>query len=143
MALLANIKEAVSVIRKLDNLDLYRLLLESEREALELMEQLRDKDKTIAELKKTLELKEKLHYFAPVYFTVDKDGFYLAAFYYTKFHDSGISRKDDPVLPEGVDYHLPVIVTSEKIRIIAKHPEPFHQLSDVMVDNELHFSIDT
>ena len=74
MALIPNIKEAASVIQKIGNLDLYRKLLDSQGEALDLMEQLQQKDKLIAELKKTLELKEKLRRFGSVYFNVDKDG---------------------------------------------------------------------
>ena len=74
MKLLDSIKTVTDAVKKYNDIPLMQTIVSLQTEAWELLEQVREKDKLIAELKKTLELKEKLHRFGPVYFTVNKDG---------------------------------------------------------------------
>lgn len=69
MAIIENIKEAVSLARKIDNMDLYRALLDSQGEVVDMMEDLRKKDDKIQQLEKALEIKGKL--------VINKSAYYL------------------------------------------------------------------
>lgn len=60
MGLLDAIKETASIIQKADNLDLYRQILDIQREALEQQEELRKLMEENHELKKKLEFRGKI-----------------------------------------------------------------------------------
>lgn len=60
MGLIEDAKEAVKLVQKIDNIELYRKILDLQSEAMELMEELREKDEIINKLKSTLSLKGKL-----------------------------------------------------------------------------------
>ncbi len=60
MGMIEDIKEAVKIVQQIDNMELYRKLLDLQVEALDLSEQLKNKDKKIDELEKAFELKGKI-----------------------------------------------------------------------------------
>lgn len=74
MAIIENIKEAVSLARKIDNMDLYRALLDSQGEVVDMMEDLRKKDDKIQQLEKALEIKGKLVINKSAYYLIDDSG---------------------------------------------------------------------
>jgi hypothetical protein len=51
MGLIDDAKEAVKLVQKIDNIELYRKILDLQNEAMQLIEQLREKDEEIAQLK--------------------------------------------------------------------------------------------
>ncbi|MBC8470286.1 MAG: hypothetical protein H8D56_12510 [Planctomycetes bacterium] len=60
MGLIEDAKEAVRLVQKIDNMELYRKILDLQSEAIELIEKLKEKDRTITKLKTALSLKGKL-----------------------------------------------------------------------------------
>jgi len=50
MGLIEDAKEAVRLVQEIDNIELYRKILDLQAEAIELMEKLREKDEKIAQL---------------------------------------------------------------------------------------------
>ena len=60
MGLIEDAKDAVRLVQQLDNMELYRKILDLQSEAMELIEKLREKDDTIDKLKNALSLKGKL-----------------------------------------------------------------------------------
>jgi hypothetical protein len=73
MGIVDNVKDAVKLVQQLDNMELYRKILDLQAEAVELTEQLKEKDVTIEKLKKALELKGQMIYVESVYWLKDKD----------------------------------------------------------------------
>lgn len=74
MGIIENAKDAVKLVQQIDNIELYRKILDLQSEALELIEQLKLKDETIAKLKKISSIREKLKCINSAYYEVDKDG---------------------------------------------------------------------
>lgn len=60
MDIIKGIKEVGDVVRKADNIDLYRQILDLQREAMELVEENNDLRKEIAQMKESNELQESL-----------------------------------------------------------------------------------
>jgi len=57
MGIIENAKDAVKLVQKIDNIELYRKILDLQAEAIELTEQLKQKDEIIGQLREALELK--------------------------------------------------------------------------------------
>jgi len=72
MGIVDNVKDAVKLVQRMDNIELYRKILDLQAEAIELTEQLKQKDETIAKLKEALSLKGKMICKDSSYFTVDE-----------------------------------------------------------------------
>jgi hypothetical protein len=64
MSLIENAKEAVKLVQQIDNIELYRKILDLQAEAIELTEKLREKDEKIAQLENigTIEIRNNFAY---------------------------------------------------------------------------------
>lgn len=81
MSIIDNIKDVANVVRKADNIDLYRQILDLQQEALELVEENYELKGKLREIRKSTELHEKLTFESNSYFIKDehkKDGPYCA-----------------------------------------------------------------
>ncbi len=74
MSLIQAVKSVTSVAQKLGDLDLRQKLLDIQGEALELMEQLKEKDAKIEQLEKALLLKGKMIHKGSAYYLTDDSG---------------------------------------------------------------------
>jgi hypothetical protein len=74
MGIIDNAKEAVKLVQQIDNIELYRKILDLHSEAIELTEQLKKKNEMIAQLQNALELKGKLVYKNSAYYLEDEIG---------------------------------------------------------------------
>ena len=74
MGIVDNVKDAVELVQQMGNMELYRKILDLQVEAIELTEQLKQKDETIAKLKEAMSLKGKMICKDSSYFTVDEKG---------------------------------------------------------------------
>jgi len=74
MGIVDNVKDAVKIVQTLDNMELYRRILDLQADAIDLTEELKQKDETIAKLKDALSLKAKMVCKDSTYFTVDDKG---------------------------------------------------------------------
>ncbi len=73
MGIIENAKEAVKLVQQIDNIELYRKILDLQAEALELTEQLKQKDEMISRLKGVLDLKGKLICKDSAYYITDEN----------------------------------------------------------------------
>lgn len=73
MGIIENAKEAVKLVQQIDNIDLYRKILDLQSEAIELTEELKKKDEIIAQLKDALDLKGKFIYRDSAYYITDEN----------------------------------------------------------------------
>jgi hypothetical protein len=64
MGLIEDAKEAVKLVQQIDNIELYRKILDLQAEAIDLMEKLREKDEKIAQLENigTVEIRNNFAY---------------------------------------------------------------------------------
>ena len=64
MGLIEDVKDTVKLVQKIDNMELYRKILDLQAEAMELMEKLREKDEKIAQLENigTVEIRDNFAY---------------------------------------------------------------------------------
>lgn len=74
MGIIENVKEAAKLVQQIDNIELYRKILDLQSEAMELIEKLKRKDEEVLRLRKALELKGKLIYKNNAYFFEDENG---------------------------------------------------------------------
>ncbi len=74
MGIIENAKDAVKLVQQIDNIELYRKILDLQAEAIELTEQLKQKDEIISQLKKALELKGKFICKDSAYYIADETG---------------------------------------------------------------------
>lgn len=74
MGIIEDTKEVVKLVQQIDNIELYRKILDLQGEVLELVQQNREKDQTIEQLKKTMELKGKMICERSAYYQVDDEG---------------------------------------------------------------------
>jgi hypothetical protein len=105
MGIVENVKEVVSLCQKIDNLDLYRKLLDLQADVNELAFQLREKDKTIEQLKEAFSIKEKMICKSSAYFTIDENNNIIDGPFCTRCFDSEdhkicrlvpVGRRDNP-----------------------------------------------
>jgi len=87
MGLIEDAKEAVRLVQKIDNLELYRKILDLQAKAIDLTEQLKQKDEIISHLRDALDLKGNLVVKDSVYFLADKEGKVLDGPFCTKCFD--------------------------------------------------------
>jgi hypothetical protein len=73
MGMLEDIKEAVKLVQKIDNIELYRKLLDLQGEVLQFSEQLKNKDKRIEELEAALQIKGNLKLKDSAYYLFDEN----------------------------------------------------------------------
>jgi len=74
MGIIEDAKDAVKLVQKIDNIELYRKILDLQSDAIELIEQSKLKDEKIAKLKKALKVKGKMVCKDSAYYlTDDKD----------------------------------------------------------------------
>lgn len=74
MGIIENAKDAVKLVQQIDNIELYRKILDLEVEAIELTDQLKQKDEIISQLRKSLELKGEFICKDSAYYIADKSG---------------------------------------------------------------------
>ncbi len=89
MSIIGDIKEVAKVAKQIDNIDLYRQILNLQGEALELMEQVQTKDKEIQDLKVKLELKTKLGFSNGLYYELNPAGHAIGSPYCPACFDNG------------------------------------------------------
>jgi hypothetical protein len=87
MGIVDNVKDTVKIVQQLDNIELYRKILDLQSEAIELTEQLKQKDQTISKLKDALSLKETLICKDSSYFATDEKGEIVDGPFCTKCFD--------------------------------------------------------
>ena len=88
MGIIEDAKEAVKLVQQIDNIELYRTILDLQAEALELVQQNREKDEEIEKLKKAMELKGKLVCEHSAYYEVDEQGDKIAGPFCTNCFDN-------------------------------------------------------
>lgn len=74
MGIIENAKDAVKLVQQIDNIELYRKILDLQAEAIELTERLKQKDEIISQLKDALDLKGKLVCKDSAYYITDENG---------------------------------------------------------------------
>jgi len=74
VGIIGDIKDVAKAVQQAGNLDLYKRILDLQGEALDLMEQLQEKNRTITELRQQLEKKRKVVYHLSVYYGAGEDG---------------------------------------------------------------------
>ena len=87
MGIIENAKEAVKLVQQIDNIDLYRRILDLQGEAIELIEELKKKEETISKLKDALALKGKMICEASAYYITDDKGDKIDGPFCTKCFD--------------------------------------------------------
>ena len=88
MGIIENAKDAVKLVRKIDNIELYRKILDLQSEAIELIEQSKLKDEKIAKLKKALKIKGKMVCKDSAYYLTDGKGKIIDGPFCTKCFDA-------------------------------------------------------
>lgn len=73
MRMIEDIKEAVKLVQKIDNIELYKKLLDLQAEALKFSEQLKNKDQRIEELEKALRISGNLKLKDSAYYLFDEN----------------------------------------------------------------------
>ena len=71
MSIIDNVKEVVEIIRKLDNMDLYRKILDLQREIIDLTHENRSLAEANRDLKEKLSLSKKMKFKKPFYYQKD------------------------------------------------------------------------
>ena len=87
MGIIENAEEAVKLVQEIDNLELYRKLVDLQNEAMELSEKLREKDKRIAQLEDVLSIKGKMVLKDMAYYMQDENGKLVDGPFCTKCFD--------------------------------------------------------
>jgi len=87
MGMIENIKDAVKIVQKIDNIELYRKLLDLQTEAMELTQKLKEKDEKIDQLEEALKIKGKLVLRGSAYYITDDGGKLLDGPFCTKCFD--------------------------------------------------------
>jgi len=74
MSIIDHIRDAAKVARQIDNIELYKQILDLQGEALEIQEQLLEKTKRIKELEEALVIKQKIAFVDSAYFETNAEG---------------------------------------------------------------------
>jgi len=88
MGIIENAKDAVKLVQKIDNIELYRKILDLQAEAFELIEQSKLKDEKIDKLKKALKVKGKMVCKDSAYYLTDDKGKIIDGPFCTKCFDT-------------------------------------------------------
>lgn len=73
MGFVDKIIETAKLAQRIDNIELYRKILDLQAEALDLVEQIRQKDEVIKDLQEKLAIQGQMKYEAPFYWRIDGD----------------------------------------------------------------------
>ena len=73
MSVISNAKEIADLIKKLDDVELYRKIIELEGEIIELTREKHTLDERVQNLSKTLNIKEKMTFKQPFYYQKGDD----------------------------------------------------------------------
>ncbi len=87
MSIIENAKEAVKLVQQIDNIELYRKILDLQTEAIELTDQLKQKDEKIDQLREALELKGNFICKDSAYYIADESGKIIDGPFCTKCFD--------------------------------------------------------
>jgi hypothetical protein len=87
MGIIENAKDAIKLVQQIDNIELYRKILDLQAEAIELTEQLKQKDEIISQLRNALELKGKFICKDSAYYVSDESGRTIDGPFCTKCFD--------------------------------------------------------
>jgi len=87
MGIIENAKEAVKLVQQIDNIELYRKVLDLQGEAIDLTEQLKQKDEIISQLKDALDLKGRLTCKDSAYYLTSENGEIIDGPFCTKCFD--------------------------------------------------------
>lgn len=88
MGIIENAKDAVKLVQKIDNIELYRKILDLQSEAIELIEQSKLKDERITKLKNALRAKGKMVCKDSAYYLTDDKGEIIDGPFCTKCFDT-------------------------------------------------------
>ncbi|MHC4173935.1 MAG: hypothetical protein ACYTBX_06905 [Planctomycetota bacterium] len=88
MGIIENAKDALKLVQKIDNIELYGKILDLQSEAFELIEQSKLKDEKIAKLKKALKVKGKMVCKDSAYYLTDDKGKIIDGPFCTKCFDA-------------------------------------------------------
>ena len=119
MGIIENAKEAVKLVQQIDNIELYRNILGLQAEALELVQQLREKDETIEKLKTALELKGEMICEHSAYYQLDEQGNKISGPFCTNcFDNEQATRRLVPgARPNGQAGHVWAWVQCPKCKV--------------------------
>ncbi|MHC4075796.1 MAG: hypothetical protein ACYSRR_01275 [Planctomycetota bacterium] len=87
MGIIENAKDAVKLVQQIDNIELYRKILDLQAEAIELTDRLKEKDEIINQLREALELKGKFICKDSAYYIADESGKIIDGPFCTKCFD--------------------------------------------------------
>lgn len=87
MGIVQNVREIVQLVKETDNLELHRMILDLQAEAMELADLLRQKDERIEMLEGTLSTKEKMICKDSAYYLTDDDGIIVDGPFCTRCFD--------------------------------------------------------
>ena len=87
MGIIEDAKEAVKLVQQIDNIELYRKILDLQGEAIELTEEIKKKDETISKLKDALDLKGRLTCKDSAYYLTNDNGKIIGGPFCTKCFD--------------------------------------------------------
>lgn len=88
MGIVENAKDAVKLVQKIGNIELYRKILDLQSEAIELIEQSKLKDEKITKLKNALKVKGKMVCKDSAYYLTDDKGKIVDGPFCTKCFDT-------------------------------------------------------
>ena len=74
MGIIELARDAVKIVKQIDNIELYRKILDLQAEAQVLTDQLREKEIKIKSLERALELKDNIVLKGSAYYTMNEDG---------------------------------------------------------------------
>jgi len=78
MSIIDNVKEILSIVQKLDDIELYRKIVELEGEIIELTREKREVEEKLAQIQRSQEIIEKLKFDSPFYTTDEGPELYCA-----------------------------------------------------------------
>jgi len=119
MGIIEDAKEVVKLVQQIDNIELYRKILDLQSEVIDLVQQNREKDDTIEQLKKAMELKGKMVCEFSAYYQLDEQGSKVAGPFCTNCFDNehATRRLVSGFQPKGQDGHSHFWVQCPKCKV--------------------------
>ena len=119
MGIIDNTKEVVKLVQQIDNIELYRKILDLEGEVIELVQENREKDQTIEQLKEAMKLKGKMVCEHSAYYQVDEEGNKIAGPFCTNCFDNEYAtrRLVQGGIPKGQSGHSCLWVQCPKCKL--------------------------
>ncbi len=78
MGIIENAKEIADLIKKIDDIELYKEIVELESEIIDLTRVVRQKEDRISELEKSLKTSKRIHFHSPFYFAEEESDPYCS-----------------------------------------------------------------